>query len=289
MASDLGDRVIAHRGERILSCGVGLLLKVLMLMLLMMQMVGASGCRRSSVASRMAQGDREEGPHGRLLESSKTWAGSVGRPLGAVGTRGVMGHGLVAGGGDELQQFDFSDGGVASSSVRGHSLRRSFGSCSGGASQMAGGDPSSVLWGLLRAHIPSSWCGDSAFQSAVGQQDLFFEQVQALGGPRPRVLLGGDWSAVLAATSAARVELVEAWAEAHACCLKCVGIGRFVGATQFPVFSACERWTPWCRENGSTARRVKCCCARMCAQIIVRSSYAFELKSATCSVSSGRC
>lgn len=65
------------------------------------------------------------------------------------------------------------------------------------------------------AHMPSSWCDGLVFQSELGQLDLCFEQVQALGAPRPRVLLVGDWNVALGTTSAARSELVEAWVEAH--------------------------------------------------------------------------
>lgn len=141
----------------------------------------------------------------------------------------------LAPGVDELQQLDFCDGAVASSSERGHTIfvthsgsavvvhrKRSAAiqavisrDCYAGVAVLSTG-PDSRGVAAASVHMPSSWSEDAAFQSAMGQLDNFFQQVQALGSPQARVLLGGEFNVVLGATSSGRSGLVEAWAAAHA-------------------------------------------------------------------------
>lgn len=134
---------------------------------------------------------------------------------------------------EEQQQFDFGDSGVSSSAIRGHIVfmapsgiavvvHRKWsaviqavlaGDCFVGVVLSAGHDSRGVAAASI--HLPSSWCGDSAAQGSLAQLDLLFEQAQAPGAPQPRILLGGDWNAVLNATSSGRSEVVEAWAASH--------------------------------------------------------------------------
>lgn len=136
----------------------------------------------------------------------------------------------LAPGPDELLQFDFGAGDIASSAVRGHTIfvarsgaavvvHRKWssavqavlgGGCYVGVVFAAGPDSSGVA--TANVHMPSSWCDDPEFQTSMGQLDLFWDEVRVLGNPRPRVLVGGDWNVVLG-TMSPRSESVEAWAE----------------------------------------------------------------------------